>query len=418
MKFLTDEEIQSFIDKHDYDIRKTGNARWIDQKCTPDVLCIIADCVLEYYQEKGNVEFTSRDIWYSKYSMENVRSVFKKVEVASDNAENEYDKFFQHPMKLLSYAGILNEIKRGRENFYSVENEEILQYIAIRERNSLNFLYMYIKKVLSDSGLYGVFDEFISKQTKNSYDKMKNDFYVFTKTYTDIGSKTKNKLDAGKTECGRIFTKIINPIAYYNCCKGSERGTISKDVVSFDMLMYNRDNFRDIYANKPKAVSRKEFMIQQKYKPSDALYQYQSNKAKQYLKVFNNTYNNGNSEVFEENECGVQASQMHHIFPSSQFPQISGYYENIIALTPNQHFLKAHPNNNTQSINVDYQYICLVAKTATIKENLTSENSIKIYEFNKFLFVIHTGLDDESYEDIEDGDYNGVLTKLAVSYSK
>lgn len=156
MKFLTDEEIQSFIDKHDYDVRKTGNARWIDQKCTPDVLCIIADCVLEYYQEKGNVEFTSRDIWYSKYSIENVRSVFKKVEVASDNAENEYDKFFQQPMKLLSYAGILNEIKRGRENFYSVENEEILQYIAIRERNSLNFLYMYIKKVLSDSGLYNL----------------------------------------------------------------------------------------------------------------------------------------------------------------------------------------------------------------------------------------------------------------------
>ena len=109
---------------------------------------------------------------------------------------------------------------------------------------------------------------------------------------------------------------------------------------------------------------------------------------------------------------------MHHIFPAGQFPQISGYYENIIALTPNQHFLKAHPNNKTQSINVDFQYVCLVAKTATIKENLTSTNSIKIYEFNKFLFVINIGLNDDSYEKIEDGDYDGILTKLAVSYSK
>lgn len=184
------------------------------------------------------------------------------------------------------------------------------------------------------------------------------------------------------------------------------------------MLMYNRDNFRDIYANKPKALSRKEFEVQQKYKPSLAFYQYQSNKAKQFLKVFNNTYNGGNSEVYEESEQGNLATQMHHIFPAGQFPQISGYYENIIALTPNQHFLKAHPNNKTQSINVDFQYVCLVAKTATIKENLTSTNSIKIYEFNKFLFVINIGLNDDSYEKIEDGDYDGILTKLAVSYSK
>ena len=45
MRFLTDDELNAFIDTHDYDVRKTGNARWIDQKCTPDVLCIIADCI-------------------------------------------------------------------------------------------------------------------------------------------------------------------------------------------------------------------------------------------------------------------------------------------------------------------------------------------------------------------------------------
>ena len=418
MRFLTDDELNAFIDTHDYDVRKTGNARWIDQKCTPDVLCIIADCIFEYVQEKGNIEFTSRDIWYSEYSIKNVQNVFKKVNVESDNAENEYDKFFQQPMKLLSYAGVLKETKKGRENFYTVENEDILQYIAIRERNALNFLNTYIIKVLKDSDLYNVFEEFFNNQTKLKYDKMKDAFYIFTKTFTDIGSKTKNQINAGKTECGRIFTKVINPIAYFRGSKGSERGTISKDIISYDMLMYNRDNFRDIYANKPKALSRKEFEVQQKYKPSLAFYQYQSNKAKQFLKVFNNTYNGGNSEVYEESEQGNLATQMHHIFPAGQFPQISGYYENIIALTPNQHFLKAHPNNKTQYINVDFQYVCLVAKTATIKENLTSTNSIKIYEFNKFLFVIHTGLNDDSYEKIENGDYDGILTKLAVSYSK
>ena len=27
-------KIQGFLDDHDYDIRKTHNGRWIDQKCT------------------------------------------------------------------------------------------------------------------------------------------------------------------------------------------------------------------------------------------------------------------------------------------------------------------------------------------------------------------------------------------------
>ena len=170
MKFLTDEELESFINQHDYDIRKTGNARWIDQKCTPDVLCIVADCIFEYYQEKGDIEFTSRDIWYSSYAIENVQNVFKKVDVESDNAENEYDKFFQQPMKLLSYAGVLEEAKKGRENYYTIVNSDLLQYIAIRERNALNFLNIYITKVLTDSDLYDIFDDLLEQEGLEEYD--------------------------------------------------------------------------------------------------------------------------------------------------------------------------------------------------------------------------------------------------------
>lgn len=117
MKFLTDKDILEFINTHDYDVRKSGNARWIDQKCTADVICIISDCILNYYQENGDVEFTSRDIWYSEYSVANIQNIFKKVDVESDSAENEYDKFFQQPMKLLAYAGILSETKKEEKTF-------------------------------------------------------------------------------------------------------------------------------------------------------------------------------------------------------------------------------------------------------------------------------------------------------------
>ena len=44
--------IQKFLDEHDYDIRKTHNGRWIDQKCTMDVVCLVSDCIVEYEVER------------------------------------------------------------------------------------------------------------------------------------------------------------------------------------------------------------------------------------------------------------------------------------------------------------------------------------------------------------------------------
>ena len=61
-----------FLNKFDYDIRKTGDARWIDQKCTYDVVSIVADCILEYIGNNYNSEFTVSDIWHSDYARENV----------------------------------------------------------------------------------------------------------------------------------------------------------------------------------------------------------------------------------------------------------------------------------------------------------------------------------------------------------
>ena len=118
MRWLKESEVLDFINRHNYDVRISKNARWIDQKCAADVVSIIADCIDNFVEENGDVEFTSRDIWHSKYSVENVQAVFKKVDVNSASAENEYDKFFQQPMKMFAYSSILKETKRGRENIY------------------------------------------------------------------------------------------------------------------------------------------------------------------------------------------------------------------------------------------------------------------------------------------------------------
>ena len=50
------ENINNFLEQYDFDIRKSKDARWIDQKCTPDVTCFLADCVLNYVSENPEQE--------------------------------------------------------------------------------------------------------------------------------------------------------------------------------------------------------------------------------------------------------------------------------------------------------------------------------------------------------------------------
>lgn len=419
MIILSELQIIEFLNKKDYDIRKSHNARWIDQKCTPDVVCIISDCIVNYILQKGNINFTSRDIWFSDYSIQNVLSIFKKADVTSESTRSEYDKFFQQPMKMLAYAGILSESKHGRENIFKVENLDLLQHISLAEKYSLSFLQLYIEKVLSDSGIYTQFQKFFRNTNKTEFEDIKELFYTFTTTNTPIGSRvaTTNLERPGYAECGRIFTKILNPLAFKNNSFGTEKGHLSRKKITYDMLMYNRDNFRDIYSEKPKEMARKDYETSIKFMPNDAMIKYQSVKAKQFIKIYNQQYRNSITELLEDDELNVKATQVHHIFPESDFPSISMFYENLINLTPNQHFVRIHPNNKTSAIDKHYQYQCLISKSDRIKENIESQIIETIYNFAKFLFVINVGLSDESYLQIDENDYVGLKTKLTLSYS-
>ena len=100
-----------------------------------------------------------------------------------------------------------------------------------------------------------------------------------------------------------------------------------------------------------------------------------------------------------------EATQVHHIFPKSQFPQIAHYVENLILLTATQHYTKAHPNNRTQEVNRDYQLVCLLAKADTIEKSLRTVGE-RYYRKESFIYVVNTGLDSNlatklSIEDIK-----------------
>jgi hypothetical protein len=107
---------------------------------------------------------------------------------------------------------------------------------------------------------------------------------------------------------------------------------------------------------------------------------------------------------------------MHHIFPRNEFPAIMHYIENLIALTPNQHYGFAHPGNNTQRVDPAAQKELLIAKTYSIKQNLESETEERIYEFGNLLAVLATGWEDESVLGIAENDYTDVLHAINYHY--
>ncbi|MCX2717921.1 restriction endonuclease [Helicobacter sp. MIT 21-1697] len=393
------QQIIDFLKAYNYDVRITHNARWIDQKCTCDVLSIIADCILEYTDYNINIEFSISDIWQSEYANQNVVAIFSKPSTDSVFARNEYDKFFSQPINLFAYSGILEFVsKKGTSNIFKINNLALLEFIAMRETNALKFLILYIEKVLIDSGIYNFFHIFLEYQDKETFRNLKDNFAQFTIQNTPINQDV---------ECGRIFTKILNPLAFKYQKKGTRKGHLSKTIITFDELKYNRINWYDEYSNKDKLLTRQEheqinFALQ-----ANAHYNIQ--KAKKVVRRYNDRFNNGLSEVKQQNE-NVKATQIHHIFPASEFPTISDFIENLIALTPNQHFSYAHPNNQTKYIDKDFQYICLLAKTNTIMNDLA-----QTYDFDNYKFVLNTGLNTKEFETIFD--FVALIEKIDYFYS-
>lgn len=247
-------------------------------------------------------------------------------------------------------------------------------------------------------------------QDSDSFFKLKDAYTNFIISNTKIN---------GKTETWRIFTKVLNPLAYMHNSCGSVRGLISKDVITFDILMYNRQNFRDLWCSKPKSLTRKEYAASHAKSAIDssrttALRSYLVNKAKKYVKQYNIDYNGGLPEISKYSD-GTPGNHAHHIFPAELYPSISYYVENLICLSPNQHLYHAHPNNDTHRIDNDYQVLLLVAKSETIEKDYL--NNRGFYDFDKFIFVLQTGYKDASFGSIHSLDFDSLRASIMRYYS-
>ena len=406
---LSEEDIVGFCKMFDYDLRKSHNGRWIDQKCTPDVVWSVSDFVLNYVDNVGT-HFSPKDIWKSEYAKETIAETFSKPGTDNSNAENEYDKVFSQPLNMLCYAGVLKDVGKSNRHSYVVDNRAVLDYIAVNDICAFRFLCIYIEKVLNDSGIYWLFKSFFTKQDKPSFNTLKEAFVGFCHEHTSI---------KGELEPKRIFPKVLNPLSCQNQKLGSKKGYLSKTHITRSDLMYNKDNFRDVYRNKPKNVTRKEWLAQNKdIDIRKGYFEQQWSRSKRLLVSFNEEYRNNQSELtmfVDGHNDSETVTQLHHIFPKSDFPEIMHYLENVIALTPNQHFAFAHPGNDTRRIDEGAQKILLIAKTRSIEQNINS-NEETIFEFAKLLYVLSIGWEDEDVKSISEGDYAEVIHEINVHY--
>ena len=156
------ENITIHLQEFDFDVRKSKDARFMDQKVTPDVLSIIADCIVNFDADR-NIEFTKDDIWNDNYFNTNVKGIFNKPDAQNETTRQEYDKFTSQPLRTLAYSGVLEMRKSGNKNLYKIANKSILEFIGMKERNAYIFLYHYLVKVLSDSNILRFFESFKDK---------------------------------------------------------------------------------------------------------------------------------------------------------------------------------------------------------------------------------------------------------------
>lgn len=374
---IDEQYLRTFVNLHNYDVRQTGNSRFTDQKCIPDVVCAVAECILEYVGEDTIKTFTKNDVWHFDYSEQLVEECFFKPNTESEDMQSEYDKFFAQPMKMFAAAGILEETKVNGTNTYVLKEKDILEYISLREKNALIFLDVYLTKVMEDCGLMSFFTDFFNVQDKNSLYILRDKLMSFYHTYTPIN---------GEYEPKRIFNKIINIMAFRRRKCGAVKGFVSKYPLTIDEIRYNRQNWRDI--DKPKGISRQEFAEQTTTTNENGYYERAINQAKRFVKDLEQY-----SEV--HHYPAYIATDAHHIFMKSEYPELADMPENIIALTGTEHYSYAHPNRNTQRTDPNYQMICLISKLDSIERNFQAGNDD--YSLADFTRVLNVGLSTDEF---------------------
>jgi hypothetical protein len=370
---VTKEEIKSFLSHVNLKKTKVIPGVYFEQKITPDVLSFTASCILKFANENKGQNFGDKEIRGLDFFKETTKTYFSKPGQTS-STENEYNKFTSYHLSLLAFAKILDETSK-RPRKYKIHALNLVEFISQSDRNALDFLEVYVEKLLQDNDLTIIFNIYKQKPNFQSYKLVKDKFWQWAKQNTLV------KGDEA-THTNRVFNKIFNIFAYSNHLSGEEKASIKPGPCPYGFLIYNRINFRDI--RKPRGISRTEYApIRKKQMGVRGWIGYLTNLSK---KAIRSKYS-----VSEVNDPAYAPEargkiQIHHIFMGSEYLKFSHYHENLIAITAGQHNSYAH-DRSTRDVNKKFQVICLLAKLNSLKVSLSNHDSF--YNLSKFIELLN-----------------------------
>ena len=345
-----------------------------EQKITPDLLWCVAQAILSITKSNGSVVFSDKEIRTSQIFDSLMRDYFSKPGQAKDT-ENEYNKVSSYQLGLLTYSCVLKQVEQ-RPKQYQIKEMRILKFIANNELNSVKFLGLYVNKFLKDNKLLKVFKNYKKQSTQSNYVKAKAEYLKWARANTKVkGLDPKHSY--------RVFNKIFNVFAYSHRLPGESKARVMRGICPYFFLIYNQPNFRDI--KKPSGMSRRAFFklfIEETNKRVQI--QIKVRQAKQEVKE-----RHQNSEVREskwgyKKDIGIAA---HRILMESEYPEFAFFRENVIVLTPGQHFSFAHPKGNTQVVDEKFQLTCLLAKLKSIEDSINKKDSF--YKLKNLILVLN-----------------------------
>ena len=252
---LSDDEVKSFLSNKNLKLTKeNSNPRPFDQKVTMDNLNTVAYLIDQIVKEDQKQNFTTTYIWKHNTSEEYVQ-MYGKGSVFDKKKDAEWNKFFPQPMNFLTYFGVLSRDVSKTPHKYKINNKGLLEFIKSQPNRSLKFLVYATKEFIKQNNLTQVLDTFFNQETKNEFNKLRENLENFIYNNTMIERTNKH-------EPSRIYNKIINHIAYDLEKKGNYNGRMSEDIIQIEELQYNQKNWYDILSGKPKKTSRAEYKKQ------------------------------------------------------------------------------------------------------------------------------------------------------------
>ena len=384
---LSDDEVKSFLSSKNLKLTKeNSNPRPFDQKVTMDNLNTVAYLIDQIVKEDQKQNFTTTYIWKHNTSEEYVQ-MYGKGSVFDKKKDAEWNKFFPQPMNFLTYFGVLSRDESKTPHKYKINNKGLLEFIKSQPNRSLKFLVYATKEFIKQNNLTQVLDNFFNQETKNEFNKLRENLENFIYNNTMIERTNKH-------EPSRIYNKIINHIAYDLEKKGNYNGRMSEDIIQIEELQYNQKNWYDILSGKPKKTSRAEYKKQ-----------YYANLAEEdgidvseRIAKKNIVKKHGYISEFSGKDT---ANETHHIFMKSEYSKLRFLHENLIRITAGEHLENAHPLGNRLKVDEKFQIELLLAKLKSI----LSDQSF--YDFKTFVYVLNTGFnekldDNASADEIKD----------------